>query len=169
MKKKHGQKSKIGIIAGNGFESIFGKLPKELVQTPSGSIEILRFETNTKVYYFVPRHGSRRQYPGHKLPSKAYVLAFLMLGVRQVIALSGVGGISNHLKVSNVIIPDQFIDLGAGAVTFCDEPAVHFDMTEPFCDIIGDDLRLKAKNIKLPVVSGGVYVGTRGPRFRNAR
>jgi 5'-methylthioadenosine phosphorylase len=163
------QKPGIGVILGNGFEGAYGKTPQQILRTPYGDAELFLHETEEVLYYLVKRHGSKRQFPGHRLPSKQYISALYMKNVRKAVAFSAVGGVSEQIEIGEFVVPDQFIDLGGGhGITFCDNPAIHVDITSPFCSCLRNPLLAAAMSRSDRFHAGGVYACMPGPRFETA-
>lgn len=165
----------IGIIAGSGFEQLFPNAMAKHANTPLGNVDFSEIDLGNVRFSIISRHGNARVFPGyskcppHRLESKKYIPALYALGVRHIIAFSAVGSVSDKLPVGDIVVPSQFIDLGGSlGVTFCDELAVHVDVTDPFCPMIDDALRCSANDFLPAVKFGGVYACMPGPRFQTA-
>ncbi len=116
---------------------------------------------------FLPRHGR-----GHKLSPtdinyRANIDALKRVGVTEVISVSAVGSLKEHLEPGTFVIVDQFIDrtfardksfFGSGCVA-------HVSLANPVCSRLGDQLEKSGTELGLKVVRGGTYLVMEGPQF----
>ena len=88
-------------------------------------------------------------------------------GVTDVVSVSAVGSLREHLKPGMFVIVDQFIDrtylrkksfFGTGCVA-------HVSMAHPVCSRLGDHIEIAAKESDIPIVRGGTYLVMEGPQF----
>jgi 5'-deoxy-5'-methylthioadenosine phosphorylase len=121
---------------------------------------------------FLARHGYGHTIPPHQVNYRANIWALHEQGVKDVIGIASVGGISADLQPGVLVVPDQIIDYTHGRAatfyTFEDRGVQHVDFTWPYAA----DLRLRcisaAQRVGVPVVDGGVYAATQGPRLETA-
>jgi 5'-methylthioinosine phosphorylase len=121
---------------------------------------------------FLQRHGGDAAIPPHRINYRANLWALRELGVREIIAINAVGGISDGMRPGRLVIPDQLIDYTWGRAHTIDEGGadglMHIDFTEPY------DRRLRAALIQVATAegiahsAGGVYAATQGPRLETA-
>jgi len=163
--------SVLGIIGGSGVYDIEGLSNKrwQRVESPFGeaSDELLFGELDGQQMVFLPRHGR-----GHKLvPSdinfRANIDALKRAGVTDVISVSAVGSLREHLSPGTFVIVDQFIDrtfarnksfFGTGLVA-------HVSMAHPVCQRLGDHIEAAAKEAGISALRGGTYLVMEGPQF----
>jgi 5'-methylthioadenosine phosphorylase len=161
---------KFAIIGGTGVtDSSFAEnLQSMNVETPFGSVEVMKAERGVNEVIFLERHTK-----GHKLtPSqvnyKGNIYALKKLGVDFVVATTAVGGVQN-CKVGDFVILDQFIDFTKNReLTYFGEKGsgvVHMDMTEPYCSTLRRELSESMDRCGAKYVNKGTYVCTEGPRF----
>lgn len=166
--------SKIGIIGGTGFTNIRGLqiMHREVVSTPYGeaSAPLTHGRLGSQELLFLPRHGSGHTIPPHRVNYRANIWAMKELGVKQVIGLATVGGITQPPLA--MVIPDQLIDYSWGREhTFFDGEdgrVSHVDFSSPFCGDLRNRLINTALAADIAVVTAGVYGVTQGPRLESA-
>ena len=104
--------------------------------------------------------------------ARANLAALQELGAVSVIALNTVGVVSNVREAGEVAVPDQVIDYTWGREHTLFEVdldnVTHVDFTEPYCAALRKDLLSAAKRAGVPVLDGGTYAATQGPRLESA-
>lgn len=162
--------TKIALIAGTGFYDIpalAGKSP-EKVETRYGNAEITVGSWHGAEFIFLTRHGSGHSIPPHKINYRANIQALKDKGVKAVIAINVVGGVDKTLVPGDLTLIEDFVDFTSGRIsTFFDgEDGVrHIDMTNVYSKTIRAALSEGAKELGIPLRTGGVYAGFNGPRF----
>ena len=166
----------LAIIGGSGFAQIPGfKLERrEVTRTPYGEpSSALSFGAVAgQPVVLLARHGYGHTIPPHQINYRANVWAVQSCGVTRVLGLATVGGIRADLAPGILLVPDQIIDYTHGrAATFftlADRGVHHIDFTLPY----STKLRLAcvngAKRAREPIVDGGVYAATQGPRLETS-
>jgi 5'-methylthioadenosine phosphorylase len=90
------------------------------------------------------------------------VLAFESLGIGKVVGLNSVGSLRPDLAPGTVLVADDYLSVHPPP-TFAEDQRLHVVPT------LDPELRrllvAAARETEGPVVDGGVYVETRGPRF----
>jgi 5'-methylthioadenosine phosphorylase len=116
---------------------------------------------------FLPRHGSRHEYPPHMVPYRANVYALKSLGVSRVIAPCAVGSLRPGVKPGDVVFCDQFVDFTTGRQgTFYDGPVTtHVSTAEPYCPQMRETAIASAKRLGVKYHPRGTVVVIQGPRF----
>jgi 5'-methylthioadenosine phosphorylase len=165
------QKPILGIIGGSGVYDIDGLVNKrwEKVSSPFGesSDELLFGELNGKQLVFLPRHGRGHKIPPSEINFRANIDVLKRVGVTDVISVSAVGSLREHLKPGMFVIVDQFIDrtfarnksfFGTGLVA-------HVSMAHPVCSRLGDRIEAAAKEAGITALRGGTYLVMEGPQF----
>jgi 5'-methylthioadenosine phosphorylase len=164
-------KRKIGIIGGSGVYDIEGLSNKrwQRVDSPFGipSDELLMGELNGIELVFLPRHGRGHKIPPSEINFRANIDALKRAGVTDVISVSAVGSLREHLRPGMFVIVDQFIDrtfareksfFGSGMVA-------HVSMAHPVCKRLGDHIEAAAKEAGIEALRGGTYLVMEGPQF----
>jgi len=120
---------------------------------------------------FLARHGEGHSLPPHQVNYRANLRRLKDIGATKVLAINAVGGITEHYAPRVIGCPDQIIDYTWGRIsTICEEPGsdvLHVDFTEPYSETLRRDVLSAAKRISLPMVDGGCYGATQGPRLES--
>ena len=161
------------IIGGTGLThpDRFTFIREEYVETPFGHPSgALQFGTLFgKPVVFLARHGNPHVIPPHKVNYRANLWALKSVGIREVVAVAAVGGITADMGPEVLAIPDQIIDYTYGRhQTFHEEnltEVVHIDFTEPYTETLRQALISAAATAGIPTVTQGVYGCTQGPRL----
>ncbi|WP_449445936.1 S-methyl-5'-thioinosine phosphorylase [Thermomonas brevis] len=118
---------------------------------------------------FLARHGEGHSLPPHKINYRANLAALKALGATRVLALNTVGGITERFGPRVLACPDQLIDYTWGRIsTLCEEPGsevLHVDFGEPYTPALRRDVLAAAARAGVPLVEGGCYGATQGPRL----
>ncbi len=161
----------IGIIGGSGVYDIEGLAGKrwERVHSPFGeaSDEFLFGELDGQQMVFLPRHGRGHRLPPSEINFRANIDALKRAGVTEVISVSAVGSLREHLRPGMFVIVDQFIDRTfARAKSFFGTGLVaHVSMAHPVCGRLGDHIEAAAREAGIEMVRGGTYLVMEGPQF----
>ena len=166
----------LAIIGGTGLTQLSNLevSRRQVIRTPygepSGAFTFGRIDGREVI--FLARHGYGHTIPPHQVNYRANIWALHAQGVKNVISVASVGGIRSDLGPGVLAVPDQIIDYTHGrAATFftsSDRGVHHIDFTHPYC------ARLRAACLKAahaagePLVDGGVYAATAGPRLETA-
>jgi len=165
------------IIGGSGLTNLKNLriTRREVMRTPYGepSAPLVYGELAGREVVFLPRHGAGHTIPPHGVNYRANIWALKQTGVRYVIAVNAVGGITpGHLDAEKLVIPDQIVDYTYGRDhTFFGsdvQQVTHIDFTEPYCPELRRLLIEAANRAKLACVERGTYGATQGPRFESA-
>lgn len=161
----------IGIIGGSGLYDIDGIANKEWrrIESPFGepSDEFMFGELGGIQMVFLPRHGRGHVYSPSEINYRANIDAMKRAGVTDLISVSAVGSLREHLKPGTFVIVDQFIDrtylrtksfFGSGCVA-------HVSLAHPVCSRLGDHIEAAAIDNQIPVTRGGTYLVMEGPQF----
>ncbi|KOR28198.1 5'-methylthioadenosine phosphorylase, partial [Achromatium sp. WMS1] len=104
----------IGIIGGSGIYDIEGLTNKHWrkVDSPFGmpSDELLFGELNGQPMVFLPRHGRGHRIPPSEINFLANIDALKRVGVTDIISISAVGSLREHLQPGMFVLVDQFVD-----------------------------------------------------------
>ena len=161
----------LGIIGGSGVYNIDGLENTRWVKAESAfgepSDEVLIGELAGQSIAFLPRHGRGHRIPPSAINFRANIDALKRLGVTDIISVSAVGSLREHLMPGMFVIVDQFIDR-----TFAREKSffgnglvAHVSMAHPVCHRLGDHLYAAAQQVGIPVLRGGTYLVMEGPQF----
>ncbi len=166
----------LAIIGGSGFAhmSNLESIRREVVRTPygepSGALTFGSIAGHAVV--FLARHGYGHTIPPHQINYRANIWALHARGAKKVVAIAAVGGIRSGLEPGAVVVPDQIIDYTHGrAGTFFElegRGVQHIDFTLPYSPKLRAACLEAARQAGEPVVDGGVYAATQGPRLETA-
>lgn len=162
-----------GVIGGSGVYDTEGLANKrwERISSPFGeaSDELLFGELNGQQMVFLPRHGRGHKIPPSEINFRANIDVLKRAGVTDVISVSAVGSLREHLQPGMFVIVDQFVDrtfarsksfFGTGCVA-------HVSMAHPVCHRLGDHLEAAAREAGIKAARGGTYLVMEGPQFSN--
>ena len=161
----------IGIIGGSGLYDLEGLADTEWrrIHTPWGepSDELLFGRLGSVRCVFLPRHGRGHRLSPTHLNYRANIDALKRAGCTDVVSLSAVGSLKEHLPPGHFVIVDQFIDRSfAREKSFFGQGCVaHVGMAHPVCSRLGDALEGAATALGLSVTRGGTYLVMEGPQF----
>lgn len=120
---------------------------------------------------FLARHGEGHSVPPHLINYRANLRRLADLGVRRVLAINAVGGITERFGPRVIGLPDQVIDYTWGRIgTICEEPGtpvLHVDFGDPYSQTLRQSLLRAARDAGVPLVDGGCYGATQGPRLES--
>jgi 5'-methylthioadenosine phosphorylase len=161
----------LGIIGGSGVYDIEGLTNKrwERVHSPFGeaSDELLFGELDRQQLVFLPRHGRGHKISPSEINFHANIDVLKRVGVTDVISVSAVGSLREHLSPGTFVIVDQFIDrtfarnksfFGSGLVA-------HVSMAHPVCKRLGDHIEAAVREAGIAAQRGGTYLVMEGPQF----
>jgi len=161
----------LGILGGSGVYNIEGLEKTRWVKAASSfgepSDEILIGELSGQSIAFLPRHGRGHRIPPSGINFRANIDALKRLGVTDIVSVSAVGSLREHLTPGMFVIVDQFIDRTfAREKSFFGEGLVaHVSMAHPVCGRLGHHLYAAAQQVGIPVAHGGTYLVMEGPQF----
>lgn len=166
----------LALIGGTGLYDFPGlENPERIrVDTPFGppSAEIVRGTLHGKHVAFLARHGEHHTLAPHRVNYRANVWALHHLGARAIAGINAVGGIRSDMGPRVLVVPEQIIDYTHGRLTsFCDVDGTkveHIDFSEPYSRSMRTALVAAAARAGIPVVAGGCYGATQGPRLETA-
>ncbi len=159
----------IGIIGGSGLYELFESERTVLPDTPYGppSAPIALATVGGVATAFLPRHGSRHEFPPHRVPYRANLWALRSLGVTRIVAPCAAGSLRADLAPGTFVVCDQFVDRTTSREhTFFDGPEVrHVSAADPYCADLRATLLTAGADLGLPMHDGGTIVVIEGPRF----
>jgi 5'-deoxy-5'-methylthioadenosine phosphorylase len=166
----------LAIIGGSGLArlSVLEVTHRQVVRTPYGepSCALTFGLVGGRNVVFIARHGYGHSLAPHEINFRANIWALKQQNVKGIIAIGAVGGIRHDMTPGAIVLPDDVIDYTWGREhTFfegLDKPVVHVDFTHPYCPDLRARLLASARDEQVPVVDGGVYACTQGPRLESA-
>lgn len=154
--------SKLAIIGGTSLleSDLFSKATPREVTTPHGQVTLLEQDS----IIFLQRHGLNSYTLPHNINHHANLLALQKAGADKVLAVGSVGGMRLETSPGSILIPDDFFAPHLAPTYFTDSrghipPSFHGSWRQEIVTA------LTAKPLPLPVINGGTYWQTIGPRF----
>jgi 5'-methylthioinosine phosphorylase len=164
------------IIGGSGLAKLTAlESPRRQVMrtpygAPSGALTFGRLGGADVV--FLARHGYGHTLAPHEINYRANIWALKELKVEGVVSVATVGGIRADLGPGALVLPDQIIDYthSRKATYFegSETPVIHVDFTLPYSTPLRAALLAAAARCGEPLIDGGVYACTQGPRLETA-
>jgi 5'-methylthioadenosine phosphorylase len=165
------KKRKLGIIGGSGLYKIdgFEETTWKKIKTPWGkpSDEVLLAMLDKEEICFIPRHSRGHKINPTNINFRANIDAMKQFGVTDIISVSAVGSLKEHLEPGKFVIIDQFIDRTFSRTkTFFDEEIVaHVSMARPTSPGLSNCCNAALKKLDIKNQKGGTYVVMEGPQF----
>lgn len=160
--------ARIGLIGGSGFEKLIRPGETKRIDTPYGlSPDIAIGQVGSITVAFLPRHGTRHEFPPHKVNYRANMWSLKQLGVERIIATNAVGAMRENYRPGDLSIPVDLVDFTRlRTQTFYDsEPVVHVDVSDVYCPEIRKTLIEVSKRSSRKVWNESVLACTDGPRY----
>lgn len=167
----------LAVIGGTGLDGLDGFVLRETraPDTPFGapSAPLLLGRAGDREVVLLARHGRPHHIPPHRINYRANISALQALGVRGILAVNAVGGISASMTAGALAVPHDLIDYSWGrAHTFSDgapgQHLAHIDFTAPFDGDLRRRLLAAAEAVDEELVPFGVYGVAQGPRLETA-
>ncbi|KNZ69617.1 methylthioadenosine phosphorylase [Thermincola ferriacetica] len=162
---------RLAIIGGTGIydPSMLNGLKEHKVVTEYGEIDVITGQCCGEDIVFMNRHGKGHALPPHRVNYRGNIMALKNLGVERILATAAVGSLNPEMGPGSFVLCDQFMDFTKSRPqTFYEDGqkgVVHIDMTEPYCAELRNTIYEAACSEDIPVIQGGTYVCTEGPRF----
>ena len=176
----------LGVLGGSGVYEMVGLHieREESIETPFGipSAPVVHAwlehpenpagSSRTKLL-FLARHGRRHEIPPHQINYRANICAMKMLGADQMISISAVGSMREHIAPGDVVVVDQYIDwTKARASTYFEDGVVaHVSLADPVCAQLHRAACLAAREARqesgrtFTIHETGAYICIEGPQF----
>ena len=166
----------VAIIGGSGLSKLGNmevtqrRVARTPYGEPSGALTFGCIKNREVV--FLARHGYGHTIAPHEVNYRANIWALKEAGADCVISVASVGGIRADIAPGALMLPDQVIDYTWGRSSTYFEgagvPVHHIDFTEPYSRSVRKRLLDAARAVKEPILDGGVYAATQGPRLETA-
>lgn len=170
--------STIGIIGGSGFYSLTDdaaaveRVEEAVTPYSDDPVTLYQEEYEGTKLWFIPRHGKDHSVPPHKINYRANLWALKDVGVKNIIAVNAVGGLTEKMAPGQIVIPDQIIDYSWGREhTYFDglsDLDNHIDFTWPYTAALSQILNQSAVELEISTLTKAVYACTQGPRLETA-
>lgn len=119
---------------------------------------------------FLARHGRGHAVAPHRVNYRANIAALHAIGVRRVLAINTVGGITPRMAPGVLVLPEQIVDYTHGReATFWAEDGPgsmrHAEFGEPYSPGFRAEVMAAAAAVGVALVESATYGATQGPRF----
>src|SRR5512138_418111 len=159
------------IIGGSGVYDIEGLANKRWQRVESSfgeaSDELLFGELNGQQMVFLPRHGRGHRIHPSEINFRANIDALKRAGCTDVISVSAVGSLREHLPPGTFVIVDQFIDR-----TFAREKSffgnglvAHVSVADPVSPALVHEIEKALQAEQIAYRRGGTYLVMEGLQF----
>ena len=161
----------LGVIGGSGLYEIDALENRRWldVQGPWGapSDQLLTGELCGVRLVFLPRHGRGHRIPPGELNARANIDALKRCGCTDILSVSAVGSLREHLAPGAFVAVDQFIDRTQGRPSsfFGSGCVAHVSMAEPTCSRLSALAVEAGRAAGAEVQPGGTYLVMEGPQF----
>jgi 5'-methylthioadenosine phosphorylase len=161
----------LGIIGGSGLYNIDGlknvKWKKISSSWGDPSDRLLSATLNKEEVYFLPRHARGHKINPSNINFRANIEILKKVGVTDIVSVSAVGSLQEHLVPGCFVIVDQFIDRTFARVkTFFDKEIVaHVSMAKPTSPGLMKCCESALIKSNIPHQVGGTYLVMEGPQF----
>ncbi|HMB43273.1 MAG TPA: S-methyl-5'-thioinosine phosphorylase [Luteimonas sp.] len=156
-----------GVYALGDLADVVSQLHDTPYGQPSGPVRVGLLDGHRVA--FLARHGEGHSVPPHRINYRANLAALQMAGVRRVVALNTVGGITADCGPGALVCPVQLIDYTWGRISTLSEEAgsdvLHVDFGDPYTAALRGDILAASRRARVPMVDGGCYGATQGPRL----
>ncbi len=159
---------RIGLVGGSGFGQLIGQGETRRIDTPYGpSPDITITQIGDVRVAFLPRHGTRHEFPPHKVNYRANIWSLKQLGVERIVATNAVGAMRESYRPGNLVIPVDLVDFTRlrNQTFYESEPVVHVDVTDVYCPEIRKTLIEASRRSSRKTWNESVLACTDGPRY----
>jgi len=159
----------IGIFGGSGFYELLEGAQEIDVDTPFGepSAPLTVGEIGGRKVAFLPRHGTKHQFPPHKINYRANLWAMKAAGASRIIGPCAAGSLQPDVKPGTFVICDQLVDRTRHRTdTFYDGPrTTHVSFADPYCPEMRVTAIAACERLGILFRPAGTVVIIEGPRF----
>ena len=162
----------LAIIGGTGVYQMEGlEITKSMdVMTPFGapSGPVLKGKLGKHEVLFLARHGAGHQQLPHETNYRANIFALKQMGATQIIGVSAVGSLREHIAPGDLALPEQYFDWTRGqrkASFFGAGVAAHVSTANPVSANLVGWIAAHAEQLKLRIHRGATYGCVEGPRL----
>ena len=164
----------MAVIGGTGLNQLADvtSIDEHLVVTPYGAVSapLQTLKYSEREFIFLARHGQPHRLPPHKINYRANLWALRERGVKTIIAINAVGGITAAMTTGAIVVPHQLIDYtwGREHTYHSDTSLDHIDFTQPYTATLRAQIIEAAAAAKIATVDAAVYAAMQGPRLETA-
>ncbi len=162
-------RAEIGVFGGSGFYSFLEATETVEIETPYGppSAPPVIGEVGGRRVAFIPRHGTKHEFPPHRINYRANVWAMKELGVGRIIGPCAAGSLRREVALGDFVVCDQLVDRTRSRPhTFYDGPVTtHISFADPYCETMRRIAIETGRSLGITMHERGTMVVIEGPRF----
>ncbi len=162
-------RAEIGVFGGSGFYAFLDRVETVETPTPYGapSAPPVIGEVGGRRVAFIPRHGTKHEYPPHRINYRANVWAMKELGVERIIGPCAAGSLRREVALGDFVVCDQLVDRTRSRPhTFYDGPVTtHISFADPYCETMRQVAIATGRELGITMHEHGTMVVIEGPRF----
>ena len=161
----------IGVLGGSGLYAIdaLEKATWTRIDSPWGqpSDELLTGHIGDVRFVFLPRHGRGHAIAPGELNARANIDALKRAGCTDLLALSAIGSLREHLPPGHFVVVDQFVDrtVARASSFFGSGMVAHVSMADPVCPRLSALAVDAGTAAGATMIAGGTYLAMEGPQF----
>ncbi len=162
----------LAIIGGTGVYQMEGlEIIESLdIPTPFGAASgpVLKGKLGRHEVLFLARHGAGHQQLPHEINYRANIFALKQAGAQQIIGVSAVGSLREHIAPGDLALPEQYFDWTRGqrkASFFGAGVAAHVSTANPVSNNLVTWIAAHAEKLQLRLHRGATYGCVEGPRL----
>jgi 5'-methylthioadenosine phosphorylase len=161
----------LGVIGGTGLYDIEGMESRRsrAIASPWGepSDELMFGEIDGVRLVFLPRHGRGHRITPTHINARANIDALKRAGCTDILSISAVGSLKEHLSPGTFVVVDQYIDrtFAREKTFFGHGVAAHVSMAHPVCPRLAGLAAAAGRDAGALVIEGGTYLCMEGPQF----
>ena len=162
---------KLGVIGGSGLydlERLEGAAWRS-VESPWGapSDALLTGRLGGVDIVFLPRHGRGHRLAPHEVNARANIDALKRLGCTDVVAISAVGSLREHLAPGALAVARQYVDRTRQRPSsfFGDGVVAHVSLADPVCPRLCKLIKDAGTRLGIGLVDNATYLAIEGPQF----
>ncbi len=162
---------KLGVIGGSGLYDLerLEDPAWRSVESPWGapSDAVLTGRLAGVEIVFLPRHGRGHRLAPHEVNARANIDVLKRLGCTDVIAVSAVGSLREHLAPGALALARQYVDRTRQRPSsfFGDGVVAHVSLADPTCPRLSSFIVDAGTRLGIGVVDGATYLAIEGPQF----
>jgi 5'-methylthioadenosine phosphorylase len=162
---------KLGIIGGSGLYDLerLEDAAWRRVESPWGapSDALLTGRLAGVDIVFLPRHGRGHRLAPHEVNARANIDALKRLGCTDILAVSAVGSLREHLAPGALAVARQYVDRTRQRPSsfFGDGVVAHVSLADPVCPRLSSLILDAGTRLGIAIADDATYLAMEGPQF----
>lgn len=162
---------RLGVIGGSGLYDIEGLDERQWndIASPWGkpSDAVLTGVLNGVSLAFLPRHGRGHRLAPSVINARANIDVLKRAGCSDILSVSAVGSLQEHLPPGAFVLADQFIDRTRlrPSSFFGDGLVAHVSLADPVCPRLSGIVATAGEHAGISISTKATYLAMEGPQF----